>query len=108
MKHQNHHLSIRQTLLRTYIVCQECDDTYDTALNWWMRRFGHRLWGGLGFLLIAVLLIFDALPHGPAALLCFAGYFGLVFLMQIALNALFAAKLRRADDLSPYIVDKDR
>ena len=108
MKHQGHQLILRKTLLRTYILCRDCGGTYDTAWNWWMRRFGHRLWGGLGFLFIAVLLIFDALPHGPAALLCFAGYICLVFLMQIALNALLAASLRRKDDLTPYIVDKGR
>ena len=108
MKHQNHHLSIRQTLLRTYIACQECGETYDTAWSWLQQRFGHLLSGLLGFLCIGILLIFDAMPASPTALLYFAGYILLTFLVQIALNALFAAKLRRADDLSPYIVDKDR
>ena len=50
IQHQGHHLFVRTTLWKTYIVCEECGVEYGTAWNKLYERLGYRVHGLLGFI----------------------------------------------------------
>ena len=109
--HKEHHLSVRQTPLRTYIICQECGQEYDTAWNYWYQRLGHRLHRMLSYLFIGVLLLFNGLPDRdslPSYLLCLVGYISFITIASIGLNAIYATLLRHENKLSSRIIDEGR
>ena len=62
IQHRDHHLSVRQTLWKTYIICDECGVEYETTWNMLYQRFGYRIHGLLGFLFVWLLLLLGGIP----------------------------------------------
>ena len=102
--HQGHHLSVRWTLWKTYIVCEECGHEYETTWNMLAHRFRRVLHGMIAFLSIGIALAVTPRTDSPfVTLLCFGACIAAIPLGLIALNALQAFLLRRSDDLTSHI-----
>ena len=109
IQHQGHHLSVRATLWKTYIVCEECGEEYETAWNKLISR--------IDMLMFLPLLIFfwifcppvhdwsaaSSLPAWltDAAAICISLLLFIVF--RILLNRLQFFLLRHSDDLASHI-----
>ena len=108
-QHLGHHLTVRATLWKTYIVCEECGEEYETAWGMLYQRFRWRIDGMLCLLFIGLLLLFGWMPEPSespnwgTAVAFGAIYAGCLVLLRIALNALQAFLLRRSDDLASHI-----
>lgn len=102
--HLGHHLSVRWTLWKTYIVCEECGHEYETTWNMLAHRFRRVLHGMIAFLAIGIALAVTPRTNSPfVTLLCFGACIAAIPLGLVALNALQAFLLRRSDDLTSHI-----
>ena len=106
IRHQGHHLSIRTTLWKTYIVCEECGEEYETAWNMLYQRIGHRILRLLGIIFVGILFLLS----GPSTvttwyicLLFVTAYVAFICILRIGLNALQAFLLRHSDNLASHI-----
>ncbi len=108
---REHHLSVRQGLWNTYIVCQECGKEYETAWNKLINRLDMLLFLPLYFLLFECILpirLHAALrtsdcPEWLLQALWMGGGVLFYFALHILLNLLQAFLLRRSDDLASHI-----
>ena len=109
IQHLGHHLSVRATLWKTYIVCEECGEEYETAWNKLISRIDMLLF-------LPLLMLFwifcppvhdwsvaSSLPAwlSDAVIICIGLLLFIVF--RILLNQLQAFLLRRSDDLASHI-----
>lgn len=108
--HRDHHLSVRQGIWNTYIVCEECGQEYETAWNKLLFKVDFFLYYlvamPLSFLFFDPIYTWRETFTGPEWLLQ-AIVYGAVLLgyliFHILLNCLQAFILRRSDDLASHI-----
>ena len=106
IQHQGHHLFVRTTLWKTYIVCEECGVEYETAWNKLYERLGYRVHGLLGFIFVWLLLLVGGMPTADTwwlGILYAVALVAFIVLGRIGLNALQAFLLRRSNDLASHI-----
>lgn len=109
IQHQEHHLSVRTTLWKTYIVCEECGKEYETAWNKLIARIDMLLF-------LPLLMLFwvfcppvqdwnaaSSLPVWLIEAVVISIGLLLFIVFRILLNQLQAFLLRRSDDLASHI-----
>lgn len=109
VQHRGHHLSVRSTLWKTYIVCEECGQEYETAWNKLIPRIDMLLFMPLLMLFwifcppVSDLPISAATPTWLVDVAVFLMGMLLFVVFRILLNRLQFFLLRRSNDLASHI-----
>lgn len=109
IQHQGHHLSVRTTLWKTFIVCEECGAEYETTWNKLITRIDMLL-----FLPLLILFwvfcppvqdwhVASSLPVWLLDAVVISIGLLLFIVFRILLNLLQSFLLRRSDDLASHI-----
>ncbi len=107
--HRDHHLSVRATLWKTYVVCEECGEEYETAWNKLIARIDMLLFLPLLMLFwvfcppVQVWNAASSLPVWLIDAVVISIGLLLFIVFRILLNQLQAFLLRRSDDLASHL-----